>query len=122
MYAPHNRLPGAEDLASNTILSTFCSSIELLNLRKESINTLIFDNMNQPHLATYLRSHRKHSGLSQRELAYLLGYPDEGQVSRHERAYSIPSFLIALSYQAIFRVPVSDLFPVAYETVRQTIE
>jgi DNA-binding XRE family transcriptional regulator len=78
--------------------------------------------MNQPHLASYLRSHRKHSGLSQRELAHLLGYPDEGQVSRHERSYCIPSCLIALSYQAIFRVPVSDIFPVAYEAVRQTIE
>jgi hypothetical protein len=30
--------------------------------------------------------------------------------------------MIALSYQAIFRVPVSELFPGAYEATRQTIE
>ncbi|HVB35589.1 MAG TPA: hypothetical protein VNJ52_14635 [Patescibacteria group bacterium] len=34
----------------------------------------------------------------------------------------MPPLRIALSYQAIFRVPVSDLFPGAYETTRQAIE
>jgi type I restriction enzyme S subunit len=35
---------------------------------------LHFDKMNQSRLASYLRSHRKRSGLSQREVAHLLGY------------------------------------------------
>jgi DNA-binding XRE family transcriptional regulator len=83
---------------------------------------LIFENMKHSHLASYLRSHRKRSGLSQLEIAQLLGYPDAGQVSRHERSYCVPSLLIALSYQAVFRVPVSDLFPGAYEMTKQTIE
>jgi DNA-binding XRE family transcriptional regulator len=78
--------------------------------------------MNQSHLASYLHSHRKRSGLSQRELAHLLGYPDQGPVSRHERLCSVPPLMIALGYQAIFHVPVSDLFPGAYETTRQAIE
>ena len=60
--------------------------------------------------------------MSQLEIAQLLGYPDAGQVSRHERSYCVPSLLIALSYQAVFRVPVSDLFPGAYEMTKQTIE
>jgi hypothetical protein len=30
--------------------------------------------------------------------------------------------MIALSYQAIFQVPVSDLFPGAYEATKQVIE
>ena len=78
--------------------------------------------MSHSHLASYLRTHRKQSGLSQRELARLLGYPDEGQVSRHERLYCVPPFQIALRYQAVFRVPISDLFPGAYETAKEAIE
>jgi transcriptional regulator with XRE-family HTH domain len=78
--------------------------------------------MNQSHLASYLHSHRKRSGLSQRELAHLLGYPDQGPVSRHERLCSVPPLMIVLGYQAIFHVPVSDLFPGAYEAIGQAIE
>jgi DNA-binding XRE family transcriptional regulator len=78
--------------------------------------------MNSSRLASYLHSHRKRSGLSQRELAHLLGYPDQGPVSRHERLCCVPPLLIALSYQAIFRVPISDLFPGVYETAKQAIE
>jgi hypothetical protein len=55
-------------------------------------------------------------------VAQLLGYPDQGPVSRHERLCNVPPLLIALSYQAIFRVPVSDLFPGVYEATRQAIE
>jgi DNA-binding XRE family transcriptional regulator len=78
--------------------------------------------MNQSHPASYIRSHRKRSGLTQREVAQLLGYTDQGPVSRHERLSSVPPLMTALSYQAIFRVPVSDLFLGAYEAMRQTIE
>src|ERR1035437_3824672 len=78
--------------------------------------------MNQPHLASYLRSHRKRSGLSQREIAQLLGYPDQGPVSRHERFCCVPPLMIALGYQAIFRVPMSDFFPRAYGATVQAIE
>lgn len=118
-----NALPGInKNPASHAILFTFCLGARLLDLWKTSINTLIFDNMNHSYLPSYLRTHRKRSGLSQREIANLLGYPDEGQVSRHERLASVPPFLIALGYQAIFRVPISDLFPGVYETAKQTIE
>ena len=78
--------------------------------------------MSHSPVASYLRTHRRWSGLSQRELAQLLGYPDEGQVSRHERLNCLPPLLIALSYQAVFRVPVSDIFPGVYETAAQAIE
>ena len=80
------------------------------------------DNMTHPTLASYLRYHRKRSGLSQREIAQLLGYPDQEPVSRHERSRSMPPLIIALCYQAIFRVPVSDLFPGHYEKTKRTIE
>jgi DNA-binding XRE family transcriptional regulator len=83
---------------------------------------LIFDNMNHSNLASYLRSHRKRSGLSQREVGQLLGYPDQGSVSRHERLCCVPPLMTALGYQAIFHQPISELFPGAYESTRRVIE
>jgi DNA-binding XRE family transcriptional regulator len=78
--------------------------------------------MNKSRLASYLRSHRKRSGLTQKELAALVGYPDEAQVSRHERLCCTPPLLIALGYEAVFRAPVSELFPGVYESLVASIE
>ena len=101
---------------------TYYTPCGLLHLWQRPTNKLIFDNMSYSSLASYLRYHRKRSGLSQREIAQLLGYPDQEPVSRHERSRSVPPLIIALSYQAIFRVPVADLFPGHYETTKQRIE
>jgi hypothetical protein len=60
--------------------------------------------------------------LSQKELGQLLGYPSEGTVSRHERLCSTPPFQVALGYEAVFRVPVAELFPGAFERIRQDVE
>jgi transcriptional regulator with XRE-family HTH domain len=103
-------------------LFTYYASVELLHLLAQSINKPIFDNMTRSTLASYIRYHRKRSGLSQRELAQLLGYPDQESVSRHERSRSMPPLIIALRYQAIFRVPVSDLFPGHYENIQRVID
>lgn len=60
--------------------------------------------------------------MSQERLGKLLGYPDEGPVSRHERLRSVPPLRIALGYQAIFQIPVSELFPGVYERIKQDVE
>jgi transcriptional regulator with XRE-family HTH domain len=78
--------------------------------------------MKQSRIASYLSSHRKRSGLSQERLGRLLGYPDEGPVSRHERLCSVPPLRIALGYQAIFQIPISELFPGEYERIKQDVE
>jgi transcriptional regulator with XRE-family HTH domain len=70
----------------------------------------------------HLRTHRKKSGLSQRQLGALLGYRNEVQVSRHENAKAVPLFASALGYQIIFGVPMRTLFPGIYEDVREAIE
>jgi hypothetical protein len=41
--------------------------------------------MATPKLENYLRAYRKKSGLTQRGLAFLLGWQNGGQVSRYER-------------------------------------
>jgi len=61
-------------------------------------------------------------GFSRRELAEIVGSLTETQVARHERSNILPSLIAALSYQAIFRIPITELFPGLYETIAQGIE
>ena len=66
--------------------------------------------------------HRRKASLTQRDLATLIGYIDEGAVAKHERFNSLPPFLIALAYEVIFKVPVSELFFGLHETVESVVE
>lgn len=78
--------------------------------------------MKERELGNYLRSHRRKSGLSQRQLGELLGYGNECQVSRHERSEVMPPLDSALGYHIVFRVPIGVLFPRIYEDVREAVE
>ena len=73
-------------------------------------------------LGNYLRTHRRRSGLSQRELGLLLGYKDGGQACRHERSKTVPPLIAALAYEVVFRVPVSVLFPGIHAEVTRMME
>jgi transcriptional regulator with XRE-family HTH domain len=75
-----------------------------------------------PNVGNYLRARRKKAGLSQRELGKLLGYADEGAVSRHEQSKTIPPLSIAIAYEIIFQNHVSELYPAATEKMKMTIE
>jgi len=72
-------------------------------------------------IANYLRSHRRKSGLSQRELAQIVGFFTGVQVSKHERSVVIPALLIAVGYEVIFRVSIAELFPGLYQSVEGRI-
>jgi transcriptional regulator with XRE-family HTH domain len=61
-------------------------------------------------LNSYLRTHRKHSGLSQGEVSFLVGLKDKSALSRYERGRRQPSLRTALACQAAFGTPVSELF------------
>jgi DNA-binding XRE family transcriptional regulator len=69
-----------------------------------------------------LRVYRKEACLSQRDLGELLGYRGEGGVSRHERSSSLPTLMMALSYQVIFCVEIHKLFGGLHECVTQSVE
>lgn len=73
-------------------------------------------------VGTYLRFLRRKSGLSQRELALILGSVTASQISRHERSIAPPSLLTAFGYQAVFRMSLSDIFPGLYHAVEDVIE
>ena len=61
-------------------------------------------------LNNYLRTHRRHSGLSQSEVSFLVGLKDKSELARYERGRRQPSLRTALACQAAFGTPVSELF------------
>ena len=61
-------------------------------------------------LENYLRSYRKESGLTQQEVAFLLGCGNGAQVSRYEKRHHLPPLETALACEAIFGIPISELF------------
>jgi transcriptional regulator with XRE-family HTH domain len=73
-------------------------------------------------LANNLREYRKKSGLSQREIGSLVGALGACAVSRHERFNSSLSLRTALAYAAVFRVPITDLFPGEREAVTSKVD
>lgn len=82
---------------------------------------LVHEQPNEP-LVNYLRTYRRKSGFSQSDMARVLGYDNYGSVSRHERFAAVPSLLMALSYQVLFREPVSEIFAGLNESVEFDLE
>ena len=78
--------------------------------------------MTKSSVGTYLRFLRRKSGLSQRQLAKILGSVTANQISRHERTATPPNLLIAFGYQVVFQLPVSQIFPGLYHAVETAIE
>jgi transcriptional regulator with XRE-family HTH domain len=63
-----------------------------------------------PHrLNNYLKSHRKWAGLSQPEVAFLLG-KNETEVNRFENNRRIPPLDVAFGFQEIYKAPLAELF------------
>jgi transcriptional regulator with XRE-family HTH domain len=70
-------------------------------------------------LPNYLRAHRKRAGLSQAEVARLLGCRDGAKVSRYEHFRREPTLRTALTCEMIFQKPVRDLFAGISEQVER---
>jgi DNA-binding XRE family transcriptional regulator len=56
-------------------------------------------NVKPQRLENYLRSYRKKSGLTQREVAFLLGWDDGAQISRYEKRERRPPIETALAFK-----------------------
>ena len=72
-------------------------------------------------LQNYLRTYRRCSRFSQEEVALLLGSRSGTRVSRYEQQVRKPTLETALAYEAIFRVPVSELFAGLYRKVEKEV-
>lgn len=74
-----------------------------------------------PRLPQYLRMFRKRSGLSQGELAFLLGTKSGSKVSRYEAGNRTPAFEALLAYEIVFRVALDELFAGRHDTARSAL-
>jgi transcriptional regulator with XRE-family HTH domain len=73
-------------------------------------------------LQHYLRTHRRRQGLSQAEVAMLLGADSGTKVSRYENFARIPSALTVFALEIVFSQPASELFAGSYEAIRLVIQ
>jgi transcriptional regulator with XRE-family HTH domain len=73
-------------------------------------------------LQNYVRSYRRRSGLSQEELAFLLGCQNGSKVSRYECFERVPALETALAYEAVFGASTRELFAGVYEQTLTTIQ
>jgi transcriptional regulator with XRE-family HTH domain len=60
---------------------------------------------------SYLRSYRLRWGLSQKQLAYLLGWPRSEVISRVEKKQRPPSLKLVIACFILFGAPAAELFP-----------
>jgi transcriptional regulator with XRE-family HTH domain len=72
-------------------------------------------------LPNYVRLYRKRFGLSQQEVAFLLGWRDGSQHSRYEHFSCTPGLRTALALAVIFRVSVCELFLGEYQKVESAV-
>jgi transcriptional regulator with XRE-family HTH domain len=77
--------------------------------------------MASPRLSNYLRTHRKRLGLSQAELAHLLGAEGGAKVCRYEKFVRVPTLETALACEVVFKKPVSELFAGLYQNIERRL-
>lgn len=77
--------------------------------------------MASTRLPNYLHTHRKRLGMSQDDVAFLLGVQSRAKVSRNERFVHVPSLKTAFAYEIILQRPAQELFRGLYEQTEQEI-
>jgi len=70
-------------------------------------------------IPSYLRTHRKRSGLTQDELADLLGLKSGQTVSRYECLKRSPSLETAFACQILFGAKAHEIYPGLYAKVEK---
>ena len=67
--------------------------------------------MSKKRFASYLRTYRRRWGLTQAELAFLLGYRSDSVICRLERQKTRVPLRVAFACFVLFGTPSSELFP-----------
>ena len=70
-------------------------------------------------LKSYIRTYRRRYGLTQKDLAFLLGVKDSAKISKYEKFKKMPGLETALACQALFGVPVAEFFAGVYEQIEK---
>ena len=71
-----------------------------------------------PNHHNRLRIHRKRHGLSQADVAFLLGCRSSAKSSRYEKCVRRPSIQTVFAFELIFGIPNHELFAGLYDLVR----
>jgi transcriptional regulator with XRE-family HTH domain len=61
-------------------------------------------------LTNYLRTHRKRAGLSEDDVAFLLGSKSGARISRYEQGRQTPRLKTLLAFELLFHTPIRDLY------------
>lgn len=77
--------------------------------------------MKKPRVICYLRTHRRVWGLTQTELADLIGLKSGTQVSRIELSKRTPDLGVALACQVVFGIPPCDMFPHLHTDIEERV-
>jgi transcriptional regulator with XRE-family HTH domain len=72
-------------------------------------------------ISSYLRTYRQRSGLTQSEVAFLLGVRGHTKVSRYERLSRRPGLLTTIGLQVIFGLATKDILPLVFVVVERRI-
>jgi len=75
----------------------------------------------QKKIPSYMRTHRRQWGLTQKELAHLLGAKSGTQISRYEHLLRRPKLYIALACQVIFGALPHKIFPKLFSEVEEGV-
>ena len=78
--------------------------------------------MNHAIAPCALRTHRRTWGLTQRELADLLGFDSPTHVSRLEHGKRVPGLETALVCATLFGVSIRDLFPQVASEAKERLQ
>jgi transcriptional regulator with XRE-family HTH domain len=70
---------------------------------------------------SYLRTHRRLWGLTQKELAELVSLRNATHLSKVENGKHTPRLEVVLACQVIFGIPPSDMFPDVYAQVEDRV-
>jgi transcriptional regulator with XRE-family HTH domain len=65
--------------------------------------------------------YRRRMGLTQRQVARLVGHRDASMLSHYEHGRVLPPLAVALKLEIVYRVPIAFLFPGMYEELRREI-
>jgi transcriptional regulator with XRE-family HTH domain len=70
---------------------------------------------------SHLRAYRLRWGLSQQELAFLLGRKSAGAISRFEKKLGQPNVEVVMAIYIIFGTHLSDLFPGTFDGIEAAV-
>jgi transcriptional regulator with XRE-family HTH domain len=68
-----------------------------------------------------IRQFRLEKGLTQQELAFILGYENASSLSNIETGRQLPSLTTALKLSVALQRLVADIFPNLYEEIREPV-